>query len=71
MEDADYIRKVGEAIKKARKEQGITQMDLADACNFEKQNMQRLESGRTNPTIKTLLKIARALDIELIDLLKF
>ena len=50
---------------------GIKQKDLAYDCGIEKQNLLRLESGKTNPTIKTLLKIAAALDVSVIDLLSF
>jgi transcriptional regulator with XRE-family HTH domain len=63
------LEDIGTKIKKIRHEKGISQQELAAICNFEKSNMSRIESGRTNATILTLRKIAHALDIELHELL--
>ena len=64
------IKQIGENIRKYRLKKGLTQLDLAAACGFEGSSIGRLENGNTNPTIKTLLKIAKALDIKLTDLVK-
>lgn len=69
MKADEYLKKVGTNIKRIRLEKGIKQIDLAYLCNFEKQNMQRIEAGNTNPTLKTLLKIAEMLDVNVIDLI--
>jgi len=71
MDDDEYIKKIGQNIKEIRQSKGISQVDLGYSCNFEKSNMQRIESGKTNPTIKTLLKICKALKVSLVDLLDF
>ena len=42
----------------------MTQFDLAIKSGMEENAIQRIETGRTNPTIKTLFKIVSALDIE-------
>ena len=62
---------IGKQIQKIRELQGISQQDLAAKCNFEKSNMSRLEAGRVNPTLSTLEKIAKALDITLAELFTF
>ena len=59
--------RIGANIRKLRDEKKITQQDLAASCNFEKSNMSRIEAGRTNLTIGTLLKICEALQIKLTD----
>ena len=41
---------------------------LAAECDFEKSNMARIEKGNTNPTYKTLYKIAKALSISITEL---
>lgn len=64
-----YIKKIGEKIKKMRISKGMSQVDLANLCGFEKTNMNRIEAGNTNPTIKTLLNICHHLNIKLFDLL--
>ena len=62
---------VGKQIQKLRELKGISQQDLAAKCNFEKSNMSRLEAGRVNPTLSTLEKVAKALDITLAELFSF
>ncbi len=70
MNEQEYIQKLGECIKQLRKKRGISQTDLAYDCDFEKQNMRRIEAGKTNPTIKTLLKISKALKVSITELVK-
>lgn len=48
----------------------MTQLDLAVACGIEENAVGRLENGRTNPTVKTLLKISKALDVKLSELVR-
>lgn len=49
----------------ARIEYGLTQKELAQKCGIKQSNISRLESGKANPTIKFLKKIAKALDADL------
>ncbi len=65
MEKEEALVKIGLQIKKLREKKNIPQQDLAAACNFEKSNMSRIEAGRTNITISTLLKICEALKVEM------
>ena len=67
----DFQKKLGQRIKFLRENKGISQQELAYICDFEKSNMSRIEAGRTNPTIGTLLKISNALSVKLIYLLDF
>ena len=64
----EFQHKLGKRIKSLREMKGISQQELASMCDFEKSNMSRLEAGRTNPTVVTLLKIGDALSIDLPDL---
>ena len=68
MNEQQLFIKIGDRIKEIRLLKGISQQDLAARCNFEKANMSRIESGRTNLTIKNAYKICTALDIKLKDL---
>lgn len=70
MDEVSYLAKIGKNIKEIRKSKGISQVELAYMCNFEKTNLSRIESGKNNPTIRTLLRIAKALKVNLFDLLK-
>lgn len=62
---------IGKRVKTLRESKNIPQQELAAACNFEKSNFSRLESGGTNPTIFTLKKIADNLNISLKELMDF
>ena len=64
-----YIVLLGKRIVQLRKERGMLQVELAALLNIEDSALRRIESGRTNPTIKTLIRIADALDVKLIDVL--
>lgn len=67
--DKDFLLvQIGNRIKSLREQKNISQQDLAALCNFEKANMRRIEAGRTNPTVYTLLKISHALNISLSEL---
>ena len=71
MKISQLQQKIGQRIRTLRESKGITQQDLAAACNFEKTNMSRIEAGGTNPTISTLYKISQALEVtisELVDI---
>ena len=52
-----------------RTEKGMTQQEFAAELDYEKSNMSRLESGRVNPRISTLYKVAKVLNVTLSDLL--
>jgi transcriptional regulator with XRE-family HTH domain len=49
----------------ARLRQNTTQRQLAANIGIKQAALARIESGRGNPTLHTLLKIAQALDTEL------
>ncbi len=68
MKNIQLQKIIGERIREIRESKGISQQDLAAACNFEKSNMSRIEAGRTNFTISTLYKISIALDVKLAEL---
>lgn len=70
MEINQLLWKVGANIKRIREEKHVKQQDLAAMCNYEKSNFSKIESGETNITLKTLNKIAVALEIPEWELLK-
>ena len=71
MNDSELSKSLGARIRKLREERNISQQDLAAMCNFDKSNMARIESGRTNPTFLTLHKICLALKVSLSLLVDF
>lgn len=72
MREANDINvKIGQKIIQIRKDKGIRQVDLAVNTNIDDGSLRRIESGKTNPTLKTLEKIASGLGVPLKDLLDF
>ena len=69
--EQEYIKFLGVRIRQLREEKNMSQQVLADICNVPKSTIGRLERGEVNPTVKTLLKISIALNIEFINLFLF
>lgn len=71
MEKSDLLKKVGKKIQEIRESKGLTQVDLAGKIigEFDTTNVSRIESGRTNPTLYTLYRIAEALEVTLAELM--
>ena len=65
MDKQQVIRKIGNKICEYRELKGLSQLDLSAIVNIEKSNLSRLENGRTNPTIATLVDICNALSIDI------
>lgn len=61
---------IGDNIRMARKQKGITQKVLGEMIGISNTYLSDIEIGRTNPSIKTLKKIARGLEISYVELLK-
>lgn len=71
MKKEELAKKVGKRIIQLRQKKNWTQSDLARACIRDRQSIERIESGKTNPTIFTLSEIALALEVQLFELFKF
>ena len=54
-----------EQLKKARKEQQVTQEVLAERVGTQKSNISRFESGKYNPSLDFLIKVADCLGKEI------
>ncbi len=63
-EYADTFR-LANQILTARKRIGLTQVDLASTCGIAQSEISRLERGDGNPTVETLSRIGRSLNLNL------
>ncbi|MCY6958829.1 helix-turn-helix domain-containing protein [Clostridium brassicae] len=54
---------IGENIKTVRKDQGLTQKELAQKANISRSYLADIENGRYNPSIEVLQSIASSLGI--------
>ncbi|WP_105565349.1 helix-turn-helix domain-containing protein [Microbacterium halophytorum] len=55
---------VGRRIAAARTRAGVSARALAECADMDLTNYQRIERGRGNPTLSTLLQIATALEVD-------
>lgn len=67
MDKVELQKLIGRRIKELRLEKGISQQMLASICDYDKSNMARIEAGRSNVTIGTILKLCNALEVSLYD----
>ncbi|WP_313126068.1 helix-turn-helix domain-containing protein [Proteiniclasticum ruminis] len=61
---------IGDNIRKYRKKKNLTQKELGDIVKISNTYLSDMEIGRTNPSIKTLKRIAKGLEISYVDLLR-
>ena len=62
MKGANATREeVAQHLREVRNSQGMTQESLADRVGTKKSNISRLESGRYNPSLDFLVKVAGGL----------
>ena len=63
--------KIGKNLKKLRQEKGISQDRMSKLADLSLNTVVTVESGvNSNPTIETLIKIAKALEVGVDDLIK-
>ena len=65
--DDEIVIKVGLRIKELRTAKGLSQFKLSILIGISENQLSRIERGESNPTIKTLNKIAKALEIDIKD----
>jgi transcriptional regulator with XRE-family HTH domain len=65
MNEKDIINKIAFNIKVERMRKNLTQFQLAEMIEVHEKYIGRIESGKQNITIKTLIKLANALQVDL------
>lgn len=64
-------RLIGLRIKELRKNKGLSQEELAEKAETSPNYLSRMERGTENPTIDMLIKISRAMDVEMRETFDF
>tara|TARA_R110002012_G_scaffold286628_1_gene478258 strand:- start:3015 stop:3236 length:222 start_codon:yes stop_codon:yes gene_type:complete len=59
-----FLKMIGQNIAKNRKAMGFSQLDICSIIRMEKSNLSSIENGRQNVTSLTLLKISKAIGVE-------
>ena len=78
LQDPDYVEAerelepyltLADNVLRFRIKKGWTQSELARRANTKQANISRLESGLSNPTLKFIIKLSNALEIDLYELM--
>ena len=64
----DYLGRIGNLIRDARKHRGYTQQQLADLLSTSQSAVNRIERGHQNLSLEMLARIGAALDSEIVAL---
>lgn len=64
MSEQDLLKHLGRVIKQLRVGLGLSQEQLADYANLHRTYITDLEAGRRNISIKLLMRVAEALDMD-------
>ena len=63
-------KKLGKNLKIIRTAKGITQGDISRKLGFGRGYVSNIENGKTNPTLSTIAKLAKAIGVSVDELLK-
>ncbi|MEV5882786.1 helix-turn-helix transcriptional regulator [Streptomyces sp. NPDC052020] len=67
--DREALR-IGRRIREVREHHNLTQERVILAVPMNRAHYQAIEAGRANPTLRTLLRIARVIGVPLEDLVR-
>ena len=62
--------KLGKNLKRIRKQKNVSQGDIARALKVGRSFITNIENGKTNPTLATIAKIAKAVGVSISELTK-
>lgn len=68
--EKELARAVGAIIASRRKGRGLTQAELAEQMDIEKETLSRIETGVISPTLSRLAQLAECLDCDMGELLR-
>jgi transcriptional regulator with XRE-family HTH domain len=65
---ARALNRLGKRVRALRLERNLTQQAAAEVAKLDDKHWQDIEGARTNPTLATLVGVARALKVSISDL---
>lgn len=71
VKNIEYIEAFGKNLKKHRNLAGLSQENLAIDADIPISQVGRIERGEVNTTISTAFALAKALNIEVLELFRF
>lgn len=71
MANLELQKKFGKRLRYLRRDRDLTQEQLAELVDLSVNAISLLERGRTSPSFETLVNLAKALNLDVGELLKF
>ncbi|HEV7823054.1 MAG TPA: shikimate kinase [Burkholderiales bacterium] len=68
-ENSALLVEIGSLVRKERAKRGVTRRTLAQQCQTSERYLAQIELGEANPSVLVLDSIARALDLDPVDLM--
>ncbi len=69
--DKKALKEFGENLRKLRKDKGLSLREMSYACSIDNSKIAKIEKGKINITLTTLLQLAVALEIHPSSLLDY
>ena len=63
-------QRLGKNLKRIRTEKGISQGDIVRSMGMDRAFVSNIENGKTNPTLATIAKFAKAIGVSVGELMK-
>ena len=67
--DEIYLKRFGENLEGLKKSSGLSYRKIAANCNVEHSDIKRYVDGQINPTLLTIIDLAKGLGVEPMELL--
>lgn len=64
----DIMLRFGQAVRQIRRDQGISQEELAERCGLHRTYISDVELGKRNVSLENIERIATSLNITLVEL---
>ena len=61
--EKEQLKEFGDNLRRLRKDKGLSMETLANLADIELSQIYRIETGKINPKLTTVLKVAKALEV--------
>jgi transcriptional regulator with XRE-family HTH domain len=65
-----HYKTIGANVKRLRKEQKLTQLELANKCSVNREQISRIENARRDYMHSTLLEVCDALGVSITEIMR-
>lgn len=70
LREREYIEMFGKSVRRTRTERKMSMQTLANLADIELSQVHRIETGKINPKLSTIITIAKALNVKPEELFK-